>query len=186
MLQRFLFTKYHSHTRRNVFLSNGLSQSVWEWNENGMLEEGKESSIYRWIFKGWFTNLLLQIHLRCAYQPYLPNAIKVGLPNFSSSFNQGVLTNLTFQIKSRLVHQPFLPKAYVVVSLVLKENDMSFASYYRFPETTCHFDWCCRLLCSQRKWHVVCILLSFSETTRRFSAANAECYWCLVGPTFNL
>ena len=154
--------------------------------ENGMIEEGKENSIYRWNFKGWFTNLLLQIHLRCAYQPYLPNAIKVGLPNFSSSFNQGVLTNLTFQIKSRLVHQPFLPKAYVVVSLVLKENDMSFASYYRFPETTCHFDWCCCLLCSQRKWHVVCILLSFSETTSRFSAANAECYWCLVGPTFNL
>ena len=28
----------------NIFLSNGLSQSF----ENGMLEEGKESSIYRW------------------------------------------------------------------------------------------------------------------------------------------
>ena len=138
MLQRFLLTNYHSHTRRNVFLSNGLSQSVWEWNENGMrngmLEEGKESSIYRWIFKGWFTNLLLQIHLRCAYQPYLPNLIKVGSPTFSSSFNQGVFTNLTFQIKSRLVHQPFLPKAYVVVSLVLKENDMSFASYIVFQK----------------------------------------------------
>ena len=134
MLQRFFLTKYHSHTRKNVFLSNGLSQSVWEWNENGMLEEGNESSIYRWIFKGWFTNLLLQIHLRCAYQPYLPNLIKVGSPTFSSSFNQGVFTNLTFQIKSRLVHQPFLPKTYVVVSLVLKENDMSFASYYPFQK----------------------------------------------------
>ena len=121
----------------------------WEWMRIGMLEEGKESSIYRWILKGWFTNFLLQIQLRCAYQPYLPNSIKVGSPTFSSSFNQGVLTNLTFQIQSRLVHQPFLPKAYVVVSLVFKENDMSFASYYRFPETTCHFDWCCRLLCSQ-------------------------------------
>ena len=28
----------------NIFLSNGLSQSF----ENGMLKEGKESSIYRW------------------------------------------------------------------------------------------------------------------------------------------
>ena len=45
-----------------------------------------------------------------------------------------MLTNLTFQIKSRLVHQPFLPKAYVVVSLVLKENDMSFASYIVFQK----------------------------------------------------
>ena len=134
MLQRLLTTKYHSHTRRNVFLSNGFSQSFWAWDENGMLEEGKESSIYRWIFKGWFTNLLLQIHLRCAYQPYLPNLIKVGSPTFSSSFNQGVFTNLTFQIKSRLVHQPFLPKTYVVVSLVLKENDMSFASYIVFQK----------------------------------------------------
>ena len=99
-----------------------------------MLEEGKESSIYRCILKGWFTNFLLQIQLRCAYQPYLPNAIKVGLPNFSSSFNQGVLTNLTFQIKSRLVHQPFLPKAYVVVSCVLKQNDTSLASYCHFQK----------------------------------------------------
>ena len=42
-LQRLLLTKYHSQTRRNIFLSNGLSQSF----ENGMLEKGKESSIYR-------------------------------------------------------------------------------------------------------------------------------------------
>ena len=100
---------------------------------------------------------------RLVHQSSPPNSIKVGSPNFSSSFNQGVLTNLTFQIKSRLVHQPFLPKAYVVVSLVLKkttchlhltivfqklhviltdvviccvlkENDMSFASYCLFQK----------------------------------------------------
>ena len=129
--------------------------------ENGMLEEGKESSIYRWILKGWFTNLLLQIQLRCAYQPYLPNSIKVSSPTFSSK-------SLCCRFFSSQ------RKRHVVCIL------------YCFPETTCHFDWCCRLLCSQRKWHVVCILLSFSETTSRFSAANAECYWCLVGPTFNL
>ena len=157
MLQRFLLTNYHSHTRRNVFLSNGLSQSVWEWDENGMLEEGKESSIYRWILKDWFTNLLLQIQLRLAYQHSLLISIKVGSPTFSS---KGLCCR--FLCSQRKWH---------VTCILLP-----------FPKITCHFDWCCRFLCSQRKWHVVCILLSFSETTRRFSAANAECCWCLVGP----
>ena len=162
----------HKQGEMCFFLLNSLKVF-----ENGMLEEGNESSIYRWILKGWFTNLLLQIQLRLAYQPYLPNSIKVGSPTFSSNFNQGWLTNLFFQ---RLM------LSFLVFSKKTTCHLHPTAILLPFSETTCHFDWCCHFLCSQRKWHVVCIILSFSETTRRFSTANAECCWCLVGPTFNL
>ena len=66
-LEKNYLTKHHSHIRRNVFLSNGLSQSF----ENGCLKKERKAQ-------------------------FIDELPKVGSPTFSSKFNQGWLTNLLF------------------------------------------------------------------------------------------